>query len=345
MAANQSGRALCGFSAGGGVSHYGLLYYSDWFDYFGIWGCGESTTVPGDFNAYVDYIKDYADYAGKGREDEVVSIGVGSYDVARAGGYTVDGGTDAAQTIRYDHTYRAYMGLRDVIGIENLYWYNGAGQHDGTTSAWLQNIFFNKHLWSKETAAAASLDAPPSDDHPFTDVTASDWFSEAVVYAYKNSLMKGVSGGEFAPLDATTRATAATVLCRLDGEPAVTGTNSFTDLTQDWYKSSVQWAVNNGIMTGASATAFDPNGSVTREGLAVLLHRCAQYKGYDVSARADLSGYADVDRINPAALESMRWAIAAGLNIGETETALNPTAVCTRAVFASVMTRFNEIYR
>jgi hypothetical protein len=52
VAANQSGRALCGFSAGGGVSHYGLLYYSDWFDYFGIWGCGESTTVPGDFNAY-----------------------------------------------------------------------------------------------------------------------------------------------------------------------------------------------------------------------------------------------------------------------------------------------------
>ncbi len=144
---DESGRAICGFSAGGAVSHYALLYYSDWFDYFGIWGCGESTTVPGDFNAYVNYIKSYEDYKDKGLEDETVLIGAGSYDVARAGGYTVDGTKDAVQTIRYDHTYRAYMGLRDVVGIENLQWINGHSNHDGVTSNWAANLFFRDYLW------------------------------------------------------------------------------------------------------------------------------------------------------------------------------------------------------
>jgi hypothetical protein len=144
---DASGRALVGFSAGGGVSHYGLLYYSDWFDYFGIFNCGESTTVPGDSNAYVDYIQSYADYKNISLEDKCVIIGASFYDVARNGGYTVNGTRDAVQTIRYDHTYRAYMGLRDVVGIENLHWYNGHGAHDVFSGSWLYSIFFNEYLW------------------------------------------------------------------------------------------------------------------------------------------------------------------------------------------------------
>jgi hypothetical protein len=148
VSSDASGRALVGYSAGGGVSHYGLLYYSNWFDYFGIFGCGESTTVPGDSNAYVDYIQSYTDYKNIGLEDKCVIIGSSFYDVARAGGYTVNGTRDAVQTIRYDHTYRAYMGLRDVIGIENLHWYNGHSTHEESFSgSWLYSIFFNEYLW------------------------------------------------------------------------------------------------------------------------------------------------------------------------------------------------------
>jgi hypothetical protein len=190
--------------------------------------------------------------------------------------------------------------------------------------------------------SAAPEGSLSADGNPFTDVAPADWFYGTVLYAYKNGLLAGVSANEFAPLETTTRAMAVTVLCRLEGAPAATGVNRFTDLRQDWYKNSVQWAVDNGITGGTGATTFEPDTAATREQLAALLYRYAQYKGYDVSARADLSGYADAGAISDWALDAMRWANAAGLITGETETVLNPAGASTRAVFATIMARFRE---
>lgn len=143
----EADRAICGYSAGGAVAHYSLLYYSDWFDYFGPWGCGESTTIPGDFNAYVKYIKSYEQYVDSGLQDEHVLLASGFYDVARAGGYTVYGTKDAVQTIRYDHLYRGYMGLRDIVGIKDMAWFNGHGNHDNITGNAACYLFFRDYLW------------------------------------------------------------------------------------------------------------------------------------------------------------------------------------------------------
>ena len=191
-------------------------------------------------------------------------------------------------------------------------------------------------------ATFVPLGTPVAPTEPFTDVAKTDWFYEAVMYALENKLMNGVSADAFAPLEATSRAMVVTVLFRLEGESAVTGTNRFTDLTQDWYKDAVQWAVENDISNGTSDTAFDPGASVTREQLVTMLYRYAQFKGYDVSATADLSGFTDAGSISPWALEAMKWANAIGLITGETETSLNPTGASTRAVFATIMMRFCE---
>ena len=184
----------------------------------------------------------------------------------------------------------------------------------------------------------------PDPSNPFTDVKTDDWFSEDVQYIFDNGLMDGVTATAFGPASLTSRAMVVTVLYRLEGEPAVTGTNSFTDLTADWYKDAVQWAVDNELTTGLTDTLFDPDASVTREQLAAFLYRYAAYKGYDTTQSADLSVYTDAAGISSYAYDAMAWSNAQGLINGESETILNPTGDSTRAVFASVLARFHRTF-
>ena len=117
---------------------------------------------------------------------------------------------------------------------------------------------------------------------PFTDVAESDWFYDAVRYAYENGLMGGIGDNLFAPNHPTTRAQLVTILYRLEGEPAVTGQGPFTDVEADtWYTDAVTWAAEEGVVNGVSATQFAPGNNITREQLATILFRYAQAKGYD----------------------------------------------------------------
>ena len=149
---------------------------------------------------------------------------------------------------------------------------------------------------------------------PFPDVAEGDWFYDAVRYAYETGLMDGVGDNLFAPNSETTRAQLVTILYRLEGEPEVSGTSGFTDVEADtWYTDAVAWAAANGIVNGVSETEFAPGKDITREQLATILFRYAEAKGYDVSARADLSAYPDADQIQSYAAESVAWAVAEGL--------------------------------
>ena len=176
---------------------------------------------------------------------------------------------------------------------------------------------------------------------PFTDVTEGDWFYDAVRYAYETGLMDGVGDNLFAPNSETTRAQLVTILYRLAGEPEVSGTSGFTDVEADtWYTDAVVWAAENGIVNGVSETEFAPGKDITREQLATILFRYAEAKGYDVSARADLSAYTDADQIQSYAAESVAWAVAEGLIQGFEDNTLRPAGNATRAQIATILMRF-----
>lgn len=176
---------------------------------------------------------------------------------------------------------------------------------------------------------------------PFLDVTKSDWFYEDVAYVYENGLMNGVGEGLFGPNATTTRAMVVTILYRLEGEPAVTGDTPFTDLVAgQYYLDAVAWASTNDIVNGVTSTTFAPNDPITREQMAAILYRYAQYKGMDTTDRGNLGSFADGNTVSPYAVEAMAWANAEGLINGVENNRLNPTGQAFRSQVAAILHRF-----
>ena len=176
---------------------------------------------------------------------------------------------------------------------------------------------------------------------PFSDVRIADWFYNDVKYVYEKGMMSGTAADVFAPNASTTRAKIVTILYRLEGSPAVTGTSAFVDVPAgQWYTDAVNWAAANQIVKGTSATTFAPNDSITREQMAAILYRYAQYKGYDVTKKADLSGYSDNGQVSAYAKDALAWANAAKLINGVTNTTLAPQGNATRAQVSAILHRF-----
>ena len=174
----------------------------------------------------------------------------------------------------------------------------------------------------------------------FDDVPQNIWFASGVQFAAEQGLFTGVSANEFAPYDPMTRAMLVTVLHRLDGADA-SGTNSFTDvLNGKWYTNAIAWASANGIVEGLSGNRFAPNAPIAREQLAAILFRYAKACGYDVSARAELTVYADAAQVSTWAGDAMRWAVAAGLISGRSGAQLAPKGEATRAEVAVILMNF-----
>ena len=174
---------------------------------------------------------------------------------------------------------------------------------------------------------------------PFTDVAGSAWYYDAVAYAYENGLMDGTSATTFAPAMNTTRAMLATLIYRMAGEPTVTGSASFTDVTAgQWYTDGITWASQQGVVQGIGNGRFDPDGAITREQLAVMLYRYADGE----TASADMSRFQDSASISDWALEAMNWAVAQGILSGNDQGLLNPGSIASRAEVATMLMRFVE---
>ena len=192
-------------------------------------------------------------------------------------------------------------------------------------------------------ASFAKDDTPVETGLPFTDVKADDWFYEAVKYAYDNKLMDGTSSTTFAPLMTTNRAMIVTILWRLEGSPVVNYAMNFGDVESGvWYTEAVRWAAAEGIVKGYSDTVFAPNDTVTREQLATILYRYAEYKEYDVTAKGDLTTFADGSTVSTWAADGMTWAVGAELITGKDGGKLDPTGTATRAEVATILMRFCE---
>ena len=179
---------------------------------------------------------------------------------------------------------------------------------------------------------------------PFTDVAETAWYRDAVAYAYDSGLMSGTSATQFSPNATTTRAMIVTMLYRLEGEPAVSAASAFTDVAGTaYYADAVAWANANGIVTGTSDTAFSPSDPITRQQMATILYRYAQYKSYDTTAGGmAIREYADYEEISAYAQTAMDWAVASGLITGTTDTTLTPDGSATRAQVATIFQRFQE---
>lgn len=175
---------------------------------------------------------------------------------------------------------------------------------------------------------------------PFTDVSTSDWFYDDVAFVYKNGLFSGTDSRSFSPNASMTRAMLVTVLYRLEGEPTVTGRSSFTDVRSGaYYEKAVIWAAANGIVTGTDSTSFSPGAKVTREQLAAILYRYAQYRKLDTDASAKLNSFTDADSVSAYASEALGWAVSEGL-INGASGKLMPKGDATRAQVAAILHRF-----
>ena len=178
----------------------------------------------------------------------------------------------------------------------------------------------------------------------FTDVYEDDWYFDEIKYVYSLGLMNGVGNNAFDPTGTMSRGMLVTVLHRLEGSPEA-GSCSFTDLTAGWYKEAVAWAAEVGIAKGVSDTKFEPDEPVTREQMAVFIHRYAKYKGVDVSGLADISSFPDSAEVSSWAKTEMQWSVKAGLIIGTLEQGsklLAPQDSATRAEAATILMRYLE---
>ena len=161
-------------------------------------------------------------------------------------------------------------------------------------------------------------------------------------YVYEHKMMAGTSDTIFSPDMTTTRGMIVTILHRLDGKPVAPASN-FTDVEQNqYYTEAVAWASANGIVSGYGNGNFGPNDTITREQMASILYRYAQYKNYNTNNTNNLSNYTDVGEISPYAVTAIQWANGTGLITGVTNTTLVPKGSATRAQVSSILMRFCE---
>lgn len=195
---------------------------------------------------------------------------------------------------------------------------------------------------ASQVTIKASFQETASPVDSFVDVDENAWYYQAVKYAVEKGLMSGTGGNTFAPGLTLSRSMIAQMLYALEGKPAVQD-SSFTDISSDaWYADAAAWAQSKGIITGYDNGAFGPDDPLTREQLTLILYNYARIKGYNVSAKGDLSAFVDGDSTSAWARESMTWAVGAGLLSGQGMGMLAPTGTATRAEVAQIMMNFCE---
>ena len=179
-----------------------------------------------------------------------------------------------------------------------------------------------------------------SNNPPFTDVNTTDWFYDAVQFAYDKGMMSGTSATTFSPNGTTTRGMIVTVLHRMEGTPEATGM-SFADVPAgQWYSNAVAWASANGVVSGYGNGKFGPGDAITREQMATILYRYSQSKDYGTTKSSDISTFSDAAQVSSYATEAMKWAVGSGLISGVGNNTLAPKGNATRAQVATILMRF-----
>ena len=226
----------------------------------------------------------------------------------------------------------SYKPVKDGFAFEG--WYSDAALTAKVTSV---KLTANTTVYAKWTAKAVTPDMP------FTDVTKVDWFYDDVAYVFEQKLMQGTDTTIFSPYITTTRGMIVAILYRLEGEPTVSGTNPFDDVAAGkYYTDAIIWAAANKIVEGYGNGKFGPEDNITREQMAAILWHYAKYKGYDISASADLSKFTDAEKISSYAVTPISWANANNLISGKGKGILDPGGNALRCEVAAILHRFCE---
>ena len=289
----------------------------------------EKHLAPGlEYNPVTGQVYKEPEYTGKYSYEIFTTVGDnGAIDVDR---YATEG-DDVTITVSPDEAYlldelTITSGGKDVEVTDN-----GDGTYTFTMPSGdvkIEVTFAEDPDWEEEPAM------------PFVDVDENDWFYDVVLYAYENGLMTGTSADTFAPNTATTRGMIVSMLARLEGVTSAEDAGFADVAANDWYATAVNWAASVGVVNGYEDNTFRPNAPITREQMAAILYNYADYKGYDVSARADLSDYADAADVSGWAEDVLSWANAEGLINGMTATTIDPQGATTRAQTAAMFERF-----
>ena len=249
-------------------------------------------------------------------------------------------------------TLSAPLGRDNADYWANLYWYNERTEElefqqaariakDGTAEFALDH--------ASDYAIVIDDRSHEPVDLPFTDVPEGYWAYGAIQYVYGEGLMAGTSGSTFSPEGTTTRGQIVTILWRLSGSPVVNYAMDYNDVAEgSYYAEAIRWATSEGIAGGYGGGVFGPDDPITREQLAVMLHRYAQHEGCDVSIGEDTNilSYADAFTVSEYAVSALQWACGAGIISGTGDgSTLTPQGGATRAQAATVLMRFCEHYQ
>ena len=239
-------------------------------------------------------------------------------------------------------TYNTYIDLTKYVptwrGHTFIGWYSERSLMNKVSGVYLTKDMTVYAGWRVD-------ENPGTGANPFTDVSEKDWFYGDVMFVYENGLMLGTSKTLFSPYGTATRGMMATILWRMEGSPAPKGKNSFTDVEAGkWYADAITWTAENGIFAGYGKDKFGPDDPITREQLAAIFYRYADYKGYDLTVKGNLDKFKDADKITDYAKTAMQWAVGCSLVKGKSGNLLDPQGTATRAEIAAMLHRFIEKY-
>ena len=239
-------------------------------------------------------------------------------------------------------TYNTYIDLTKYVpawrGHAFIGWYSERSLTNKVSGVYLTKDMTVYAGWRVD-------ENPGTGVNPFTDISEKDWFYGDVMFVYENGLMLGTSKTLFSPHGTAMRGMMATILWRMEGSPVPKGKNSFTDVEAGkWYADAITWTAENGIFAGYGKDKFGPGDPITREQLAAIFYRYADYKGYDLTVKGDLDKFKDADKITDYAKTAMQWAVGSGLVNGKSGNLLDPQGTATRAEIAAMLHRFIEKY-
>ena len=239
-------------------------------------------------------------------------------------------------------TYNTYIDLTGYVptwrGHAFIGWYSERSLTNKVSGVYLTKDMTVYAGWRVD-------ENPGTGVNPFTDVSEKDWFYGDVMFVYENGLMLGTSKTLFSPHGTATRGMMATILWRMEGSPAPKGKNSFTDVEAGkWYADAITWTAENGIFAGYGKDKFGPDDPITREQLAAIFYRYADYKGYNLTVKGNLDKFKDADKVTDYAKTAMQWAVGSGLMKGKSGNLLDPQGTATRAEIAAMLHRFIEKY-
>ena len=253
--------------------------------------------------------------------------------------FETGGGSDISSV---QGTYNAYIDLTQYVptwrGHTFTGWYSERSLTNKVSGVYLTKDMTVYALWRVD-------ENPNTGANPFTDVSEKDWFYGDVMFVYENGLMLGTSKTLFSPHGTATRGMMATILWRMEGSPVPKGKNSFIDVEAGkWYADAITWTAEDSIFAGYGKDKFGPDDPITREQLAAIFYRYADYKGYDLIVKGNLDKFKDADKITDYAKTAMQWAVGSGLVKGKSGNLLDPQGTATRAEIAAMLHRFIEKY-